>query len=626
MRHLRISWRRSSAFALLLALIVPILAACGGSPATTAPTAAAPAPAAATAEAPAAAPTAAAPAAATAEAPAATAEAPAAAPTAEAPAAAAGGTLKILYWQAPTILNPHQSTGTKDFDAATVILEPLGHWNEKGELIPYLAEEVPTAENGGVSKDLATVTWKLKKGVKWSDGSDFTADDVVFTWQYCADEKTACATKSAFDPIKTVEAVDPTTVKITWKAPNPNPYASFTSFNGMILQKKQFGNCIGEKAVSDAACQAANLAPIGTGAYKLTEFKPGDTVTYEKNASFRNADKVFFDGVEIKGGGDATSAGRAVCETGEVDFAWNLQVQKAVLDDILKGGKCTTLDGWFGTERIVMNFSDPSPELGDKRGEPDTKNPFLSDIKVRQAISLAIDRKSIVDQLYGKAGAVTCNILTHPTPLASTNTKCDQDVEKAKALLDEAGWKDDGSGVRSKDGKQLVLSYTTSINPLRQGEQAIVKQNLAAIGITVNLKAVDAGVFFGSDKGNPDTLGKFWADLQMYTNNNSDPDPTTYFDGWTCAQISAKANGWNFSNDARYCNKDYDALVAQMRTETDPAKRKDLFVKANDILVNDVVIIPLVDRFTPQGVANGLKGPVGSDFDSQLWNIDTWSK
>lgn len=608
MRILRTSWRRSAALALLLALIVPVLAACGGTPAPAAPPTAASAP----------------------EATAAPAAAATAAPAAEATAAPAastpGGTLKILYWQAPTILNPHQSSGTKDFDAATVILEPLGHWNEKGELVPYLAEEIPTAANGGIAADLKSVTWKLKKGVKWSDGSDFTADDVVFTWQYCADEKTACTTKSAFDPIGKVEAVDPTTVKITWKDVNPNPYSSFTSFNGMILQKKQFANCIGEKAVSDAACQAANLAPIGTNAYKLKEFKPGDTVTYEKNPAYRNADKVFFDGVEIKGGGDATSAGRAVCETGEVDFAWNLQVQKAVLDDILKGGKCTTLNGWFGTERIVLNFSDPSPELGDKRGEPDTKNPFLSDIKVRQAISLAIDRKAIIDQLYGKAGAVTCNIFTHPEPLASPNTKCDQDVEKAKQLLDEAGWKDDGSGTRSKDGKQLVLSYSTSINPLRQGEQAIVKQNLAAIGISVQLKAVDASVFFGSDKGNPDTLGKFWSDLQMYTNNNGDPDPTNYFDGWTCAQMSAKANGWNFNNDARYCSKDYDALVAQMHKETDPAKRKDLFIKANDMLINDVVVIPLADRFTPQGVSKDLKGPVGSDFDSQLWNIETWSK
>src|SRR5262245_24537623 len=172
MRHGRISWKRSTALALLLMLVVPILAACGGGGAPAAAPTAAPAAEAPTA-APAAAPTAA-PAAAPTAAPAAEAPtaAPAAAPTA-APAAggggAKGGTLKILYWQAPTILNPHQSTGTKDFDAATVILEPLGRWNEKGQLVPFLAEEIPTVENGDVAKDLKSVTWKLKKGVKWSD-------------------------------------------------------------------------------------------------------------------------------------------------------------------------------------------------------------------------------------------------------------------------------------------------------------------------------------------------------------------------------------------------------------------------------------------------------------------------
>ena len=176
-------------------------------------------------------------------------------------------TLSILYWQAPTILNPHQASGTKDFDAASVILEPLARINEKDEYVPYLAAELPTVENGGVAADGTSVTWKLKPGVKWSDGSDFTADDVVFTWQYCADPATACATKSSFDPIETVEAVDPTTVKITWKEPQPNPFVSYTTYNGMIIQKAQFANCVGANAISDADCQKANLAPIGTGAF-----------------------------------------------------------------------------------------------------------------------------------------------------------------------------------------------------------------------------------------------------------------------------------------------------------------------------------------------------------------------
>ena len=132
--------------------------------------------------------------------------------------------------------------------------------------MPYLAAEIPTVENGGVAADGTSVTWKLKEGVKWSDGTDLTADDVVFTWQYCANPETACATTTAFDNIASVEAVDPTTVKITWTKPNANSYQTFVSYNGFILQKKQFENCVGAAAITDANCQAANLAPIGTNA------------------------------------------------------------------------------------------------------------------------------------------------------------------------------------------------------------------------------------------------------------------------------------------------------------------------------------------------------------------------
>ncbi|MEI7770635.1 MAG: peptide ABC transporter substrate-binding protein, partial [Chloroflexales bacterium] len=549
-----------------------------------------------------------------------------AAPTAAAPAA--GGKLTILYWQAVTILNPHQATGTKDFDGATVILEPLAHRNSADELVPALAEEVPTVANGGVAKDGTTVTWKLKKDVKWSDGTPFTADDVVFTWQYCADEATACATNANFSNVKTVEAIDPTTVKITWKEATANPYVTFTSYNGMILQKAQFAKCIGAAAISDAACQAANLAPIGTNAYKLKELKPGDTVLYEKNPNYRNADKVAFDTIEIKGGGDATSAARAVCETGEVDYAWNLQVPAAVLKPILEAGKCDAVAGGsFGIERIVVNSANPDPALGDKRSEPDQKHPFFSDPAVRQAINIAIDRKAIADQLYGPSGVATCNLIAAPPSLNSPNTKCDLDVEGAKKLLDDAGWKaPEGSTVREKNGVKLIVSFQTSINTLRQGVQAIIKSNLAAIGIQVNLKAIDAGVFFSGDPGNPDTLNKFYADLQMYTNSPSDIDPQSYLESWTCAKVNSAKNKWQGSNDGRYCSKEYDALFAKFKAELDLAKRAELAIQLNDLLVKDNAVIGLINRITPNGKAKNLDGPTFSTFDSVLWNIQDWKR
>jgi peptide/nickel transport system substrate-binding protein len=552
-------------------------------------------------------------------------------PAADQPAAVparTGKDLKILYWQAPTILNPHQSSGTKDFAAATVILEPLARWSEQDELVAYLAAEIPTIENGGVAADGTSITWKLKPGVKWSDGTDFTADDVVFTWQYCADEATACTTSANFTPIANVEAVDATTVKVTWSEPNPNPYVSFVGQQGMILQRAQFGNCIGAAAITDEACQQANLAPIGTNAWKLKEFKPGDVVLYERNENYRDVANVYFDTIEMKGGGDAASAARAVCETSEVDYSWNLQVQKAVLEPILAAGGCDAVAGGsFGVERIVVNFANPDPALADQRSEPDQPHPFLTDLKVRQAINMALDRQAMAEQLYGPTGEATCNILVVPAPLNSTNTTCERNVEGANQLLDEAGYTDsDGDGVREANGVKMVLSFQTSINPLRQGEQAIVKANLTEIGIQVDLKAIDAGVFFGGDPGNPDTLNKMYVDIQMYTNGPEGPSPTSYFEGWTCAKVNSAENQWQAGNDGRYCNPEYDALFAAYVKEFDQAKRAEMAIQLNDFLVNDLAIMPLINRFTPQGKVKNLEGPTYSTFDSVLWNIHTWKR
>lgn len=600
------SWKRSAAL-LAAALLLPLIVACGGAAPAAEPTAAAE-------------PAAVEPTAAPAEPTMAPVEA-----TAE-PVAEKDTTLNILYWQAPTILNPHLATGTKDFDAAGVILEPLARYNQKDELVAYLAEEIPTLANGGIAADNMSITWKLKKGVKWSDGSDFTAEDVVFTWQYASNEKTASTTSSNFSAIANIEAIDATTAKISWKAANPDPYVAFVSYSGQVIQKKQFEKCVGETAMTDAACQAANLAPVGTNAYMLKEFKPGDVVVYVKNPGYRDAANTYFETVEIKGGGDAASAARAVCETGEVDYSWNLQVPKAALEPILAAGKCEAIAGGsFGVERIVVNFANPDAALGAKRSEPDQPHPFLTDLKVRQAINKAIDRKAIAEQLYGPTGVANCNILVVPSAVNSTNTTCERDVEGAKKLLDEAGWLDEGSG-RTKDGKAMTLYFSTSINTLRQGEQAIIKANLAEVGITVNLKAVDAGVFFSGDPGNDDTLNKMFVDIQMYTNGPSGTDSQAYLEGWTCDKMNQAEGSWNQGNDARYCNKDYDALFADYAKEIDPAKRNEAAIKLNDFLINDVAVIPLINRRTPNAKIIGLTGPTFNTFDSGLWNIHTWSK
>jgi peptide/nickel transport system substrate-binding protein len=171
----------------------------------------------------------------------------------------------------------------------------------------------------------------------------------------------------------------------------------------------------------------------------------------------------------------------------------------------------------------------------------------------------------------------------------------------------------------------LKILYQTTVNPLRQREQDIVKSGWEQLGVSVELKAVQSGVFFSSDVGNPDTAAKFYADIEMFTNNMESPDPTNYLQSWTTKQINSKANEWRGNNYERYSNPEYDNLFEQLQKEADPAKRNEIAIKMNDILISDVVIIPLVARTSPtSGKAKNITGNIANSWDSELWNIADW--
>lgn len=556
---------------------------------------------------------------------------PAASATVAAAQRGAGEDLKILYWQAPTILNAHLATGTKDSDAARLVTEPLASYGPDAKpLANALAAEIPTVANGGVSADLTTVTWKLKSGVKWSDGSAFTADDVAFTFSLMADPKTAVSTSDSTEGVKSVVAKDATTVVVTYAAPNPNLYQWGVGTCCYILQKKQFEAFQGEK-LKDAP---GNLKPIGTGPYVVDTFKSGDVVTYKMNDQFRDATKPYFKSVTFKGGGDAPSAARAVFQTGDIDYGWNLQVEAGILKpmaDTSTKGKLLTVYG-SSVERILLNFADPSPALGAKRGEPDTKHPFFNgpDGKtVRTALAMATDRKTVAQQIYGDglAGKAGCNIVTGVPDFESTATTefCSKfDTAAAAKMLDDAGWKLGTDNVRAKGGIKLNIVYQTTVNTVRQKTQDIMKQNWEKAGFKVELKAVPADVFFTNTS--PDGANHFWADVEMFT-NNSDPDFTNYLNGWTSKQATGTANNWNSANYNRYQNPAFDTIIETLRTEKDPAKRATLFKQANDILILDVVIIPVVTRTqVTSGLSNTLKNVVPSGWDSEMYAIQNWSK
>ena len=547
-----------------------------------------------------------------------------------APAMAERGTdgdLKIIFWQAVSTMNPYLSGGTKEVYAASMVIEPLARYDETGALVPMLATEIPTVENGGVAADFKSITWKLKPDLKWSDGSAVTAEDAIFTWKYCTAPDGGCAQGAYFEGVTNVEAVDASTIKVSFADAKPYPYSAFVGAQAPLIQAAQFKDCLGAKAPE---CTAANFGPIGTGPFVVNEFKPNDVVTFTANPNYRDAAKPAFASVTLKGGGDAASAARSVLETGEFDYAWNMQVEPEILDQMMAAGK-GKIEVAFGTqvERIDINPYGVDPSLGDKRSTKEAgPHPALSDPAVRRALSIAIDREIIDEAGYGPNGQPTCNILPAPDIYVSTAVDwcLKQDIEGANKLLDDAGWVMGSDGIREKDGVKLSFLYQTSTNSVRQGTQALVKDMWSQIGVSVELRNISASVFFGGDPASPDTFQKFMADIQMYTNNFDGTDPEKYMAGWMCDKIPNPANGWQGENIVRYCNPEYDALVKELGQTGELEKRAEIAKKLNDMLSNDVAQIPLIHRGQPSAVNNTLLGVKMNAWDSELWNVADWSR
>ncbi|MGA7261337.1 MAG: peptide ABC transporter substrate-binding protein [Stellaceae bacterium] len=536
--------------------------------------------------------------------------------------AGGGGALKLLFWQAATLLNPHFAVGTKDAEGCRIFYEPLAAWDPEGNLVPVLAAEIPDIENGGVAADGLSVTWKLKKGVEWHDGRPFTADDVVFNWEYASDPATAATTIGDYRDAK-VEKIDPLTVRVRFEKPSPFWAGIFVAAGGMIIPKHLFEPYKGANS-RDAP---ANFKPVGTGPYRFVEFKPGDLVKGERNPSYHVASRPYFDTIEMKGGGDAVSAARAVIQTGEYDYAWNMQVEDEILLRLENAGNArgrAEIVQSRAMEHIQINFADPWTEVDGERSSPKTKHALLSDPAVRQALRLLVDRASVEKYIYGRTGVATGNFLNNPERFVSKNTKWEFNVDKANQLLEEAGWKRGSDGIRTKDGKKLKLVFQTSINAPRQKTQAIVKQACQKAGIDIELKSVTPSVYFSSDVANPDTARKFYSDIQMYTiGSPSVPDPERFMQQFVSWEIASKDNKWQGSNPTRWRNEEYDKIFRAAQNELDPVKRAALFIKMNDMVVEDGVVIPVVNRRWVAAMSHKLRATL-SGWDNDFWNLKDW--
>ena len=533
--------------------------------------------------------------------------------------AGGGGALRTLFWQAPTSLNPHFAVGAKDVEGAGIFYEPLSAWDPGGNLVPVLAAEIPNIENGGVAADGMSVTWKLKRGVQWHDGQPFTADDVVFNWEYASDPATAATTIGSYQDVE-VEQIDSFTVRVRFQ--KPTPFWAGRA-NGLIIPKHLFARYKG----ANSREAPANLKPVGTGPYRFVDFAPGDFVKGERNPTYHVPDRPYFDIIEVKGGGDAVSAARAVIQTGDFDFAWNTQVEDEVLlkleSSATAKGRVDIVAG-MAIEHIQINTTDPWTEVDGERSSAKTKHPLFSDPAVRRALSLLVDRASIEAHIYGRTGVATGNFINNPERFVSKNTKWEFNVDKANQLLDEGGWARGPDGIRAKEGKKLKLVFQTSINAPRQKTQAIVKQACQRVGIEMELKSITPSVYFSSDAANPDTARKFYADIQMLTIGvGAPPDPEGFMRQFLSSEIAAKENKWQRGNATRWRNDAYDNLFHAAECELDPIKRASLFIAMNDMVVEDGVVIPVVCRPQVSAISRKLRATL-SGWDSTFWNLKDW--
>ncbi|HSH02737.1 MAG TPA: peptide ABC transporter substrate-binding protein [Anaerolineae bacterium] len=557
-------------------------------------------------------------------------------------------TLRIVFGQVPGSLNPHLSGGVAELEASRIAYEPLASFNQAGDLIPYLAAEIPSLDNGGVDPDGRWVIWNLRQDVKWADGAPFTAYDVLFTYEYVTNPAIASSSASTYAGITSIELLDEYSIKITFDKVTPFWQKPFVGNRGLILPRHLF------EAYNNANFAAApyNNIPIGTGAYYALSNNPQEViflgenliqtnkVVYEPNPYYYDPDFFDengdppFDQLVLEGGRTAAEAAhevlRATDDAAEKsDFARNLTLSTDALNELVAEGNGSLLiTRGSRLEMLIINRTDPNtPSSTGERSSIDVPHPFFDDIRVRQAIRYGIDRDRIA-ALYGATGEAVSNYLLVPENFSSPNTSYEFDLDKAAALLDEAGWTDtNGDGIRDNGDMSLTIEYLTIIDPIIQETQAIIKEDLAKIGVEVILAPVEIGVFYRLSDPQDGSVLLFYADIQQPNFSSPSPDPTTYMSFWTCNQIPQQANDWGAGfNIGRWCNEEYDQLYQQVLTEINPERRRDLFIQMNDIQINDVAMIPLVRRSEVSAVRRTVTGYEPNPWDGALWNIKDWRR
>lgn len=539
-----------------------------------------------------------------------------------------GDTLRLILWIAPGSLNPHISPGLHDFQASRIAYEPLASFDRAGQLVPFLAAEIPSRANGGLAADGMSVTWKLRPDVVWSDGTPFTAADVRFTYDYITNPAIAGHAAVAYAAVEQVEIIDDHTVRVQFNAPTPAWAVPFVGRYGLILPQHIFAEYNG----ANYADAPANNLPVGTGPYRVVSFEPqevlflGDRlvetnkVVYVPNERFREPDNPYFSRVELHGWGLPDLSAQAVLVSGTDDYVYDVQLTDDQLQalETLGEGVATI---HFGRKLLLLELNSIDPD--DPSGTQ--PHPIFSDPEVRQALNLAIDREAIVQDIFGRAGRPVNTIL--PALEAETAAASEFDPQAAAALLAAAGWRDsDGDGVRERDGQPLRVRYTHDTGPLSTAVAALVQQRLTDIGFAVTMTDIDVRTLAVSVAAEVVDQSAPAIDIVQHLVTSSTLDPGIYLGRWTCAQVAGAAGNGQGTNPANWCDTRYDELYAQSRTELDAEARQQLFGEMQARLLDAGFVLPVVQVADVSGFSTTLTGVEWTPWDAEVWQIKDWKR
>lgn len=510
--------------------------------------------------------------------------------------AASGGTAVVALIQEPGIFSPLFTTQSGAELAYAFTLEPMFLSKPDGTYDPYLASEIPTLENGGVSEDGTVIEYRIREGVTWSDGEPFTADDLAFTLEAIKNPEGEIVNSAEYAQVESWEVVDDLSIAVTMESPVPNYLELFNQ----VMPEHRFDDSAISAELPDARI------PLGTGPFVFDEWNSGSEAVLSANENYWGESGPLLDGVVITMVPDAQNAINGFIN-GEYDtvayvFAGDMaQLLQAEAD----GAPISVVqsDQLGFVEWLWINHSD--------QGDPSTPHPVLGDLAVRQAINQAIDRQAIIDDVLNGVGSLTGSFVYAGTGSVVSEPPA-FDPEAAAAILDDAGWVPGSDGIREKDGVRATLRYTTIAgDQTRALYQQLVQQNLGDIGIEVIIENLPSNsIFDPRAEGGILGLGDF--DLMM-SRDGYYPDPQAWIDIWTTSFIPADDNPDGFSYAFR-SDPTFDALADEARVEVDLDTRAGLISDINDLFVDNVIAIPLY--------ASGV-GYVFSDALGDV-NIDSW--